>query len=746
MAAFRGSRPHPSRRRPSFGHALALALSASFHAGPADAEQYRVLTLHAARRETQFLVIADQTLQRVLGQSLRERLDYYSEFIDVGRFPNPSHPRTLRGYLRSKYADQRFDVVIATSNSALALVDADGDELFVDAPRVFYASPNFKAGGRSTGVTSGLDLARTVLMTTRLQPEVRRVVVVSGSSALDQYYANLVRAQLTALAGRLEVGFWSGLPMPELLRRVADMPEHSALYYLMLTEDGSGQRFLPQDSFDLIAGAANAPIYSSEISNMGRGAIGGSLFSAELVATHLARLALRVLAGEQPEAIPVIEIDPLVDEVDWRQLRRFGIDEARVPAGTAVRFREPGIWERYRSQVVGTAALVLVQTALIAGLLVQRARRRRVESALRESEGRFRAMADTAPVMVWRSRTDKACDFFNKPWLEFRGRTMEQELGAGWVEGVHPEDLEACLATYSTAFDERRAFSMEYRLLRSDGEYRWVLGTGVPRFAPDAAFAGFIGSCIDITERRRAEFELRDSELALRRSHQQNQDLAGRLISAQEVERARIARELHDDAIQQLAGLSIVLGGLRQRLKGAGPPDDVDETLGRLNDRVATLADGLRTLSHELHSGVLEHAGLVAALKQHCREFARHHSLDVSVSAGDDGDALEPEVALCLYRVAQEALSNTARHARARAARVRLERKPGSVELDIVDDGLGFDPVGRDGSGLGLRSIAERVRLARGSVTIESQPGQGTRVQVRIPIADVGRLDRARVS
>ena len=198
--------------------------------------------------------------------------------------------------------------------------------------------------------------------------------------------------------------------------------------------------------------------------------------------------------------------------------------------------------------------------------------------------------------------------------------------------------------------------------------------------------------------------------------HEQNQDLAGRLITAQEAERARIARELHDDAIQQLAGLSIVLGGLRGRLTRASPQGDVDETLAGLQQRTSALSDGIRNLSHELHSGVLQHAGLVAALKQHCREFAQHHGLEVSFDADDANGSLNPDVALCLYRVAQEALSNTARHARARAARVRLTLTPASAELDVVDDGLGFDPERRDGSGLGLRSIGERVRFAKGSV------------------------------
>jgi len=131
-------------------------------------------------------------------------------------------------------------------------------------------------------------------------------------------------------------------------------------------------------------------------------------------------------------------------------------------------------------------------------------RARHAQAALLENEARFRATADSAPVLIWMSDSTKSCDYFNRQWLEFTGRTMEQELGDGWTQGIHTDDLQRCLATYNEAFDARQPFQMEYRLRRFDGEYRRVIDHGVPRFAPDGTFAGFIGACMDITEQNKA--------------------------------------------------------------------------------------------------------------------------------------------------------------------------------------------------------------------------------------------------
>ena len=156
-------------------------------------------------------------------------------------------------------------------------------------------------------------------------------------------------------------------------------------------------------------------------------------------------------------------------------------------------------------RVKGAQAAITVVSLYTLMLTALFAERQRNEAVLKESERRFRLTADAAPVMVWMSGVDKLCTWFNRPWLDFVGRTMEQELGNGWSENVHPDDFDRCLKTYVDAFDARRAFSMEYRLRRHDGEYRWVLDNGIPLWEPAGEFAGYIGSCIDISERKQAE-------------------------------------------------------------------------------------------------------------------------------------------------------------------------------------------------------------------------------------------------
>ena len=237
------------------------------------------------------------------------------------------------------------------------------------------------------------------------------------------------------------------------------------------------------------------------------------------------------------------------------------------------------------------------------------------------------------------------------------------------------------------------------------------------------------------TALRHAEEAGRESRAILEASHRENHDLAGRLITSQEGERARIARDLHDDLSQQLAGLSIALSAFKRRLIATHRGGDLPAEFASLQQRTLGIADNIRRLSHDLHPSVLQHAGLVTALRDHCADVGRWHAIDVSFSVDGDFAATDPAAALCLYRVAQEALRNVAAHAAAGRVEVRLWRTADEAQLTIADNGRGFDiqAAGRRASGLGLVSISERVRLAGGSVSIVTELNKGTRVRVQIP-------------
>ena len=232
---------------------------------------------------------------------------------------------------------------------------------------------------------------------------------------------------------------------------------------------------------------------------------------------------------------------------------------------------------------------------------------------------------------------------------------------------------------------------------------------------------------------------LRASELVvdLRRSNQQISDLIGRLIAAQESERTRIARDLHDDVSQRVAVLSIMMSGLKRRLSGQPNEADLKSALTTMQQATDALGEGIRHVSHDLHPSQLQHSGLVRALDALCSDFEKFQAVKTSFTAdGDIGD-VEWDASLCLYRVAQEALRNVAKHAEARHVRVELSRGLRGVQLSIDDDGKGFDEVKmrEERHGLGLISIDERVRLLRGTVQIETRHRGGTRLNVQLPLS-----------
>ena len=240
----------------------------------------------------------------------------------------------------------------------------------------------------------------------------------------------------------------------------------------------------------------------------------------------------------------------------------------------------------------------------------------------------------------------------------------------------------------------------------------------------------------EIAERRRVEAALREQEAVLRLDLERLQEFAGRLIVAQDAERLRLALDLHDGISQQLAGFSLVLSGFR-RLIVERDQTRLEASVTRLQQQTIGLADSVQRLSHDLHPGTLQQIGLRAALESHCAEFQLQHRIEVTFRAATDVTAIATDVSLCLFRAAQEALRNVAKHAGALRTHVELSHENGHQTLTIADDGRGFDTtrVRRARDGLGLLSIEGRVRVLRGIVEIESHAGRGTTVKVAIPTA-----------
>jgi signal transduction histidine kinase len=360
-----------------------------------------------------------------------------------------------------------------------------------------------------------------------------------------------------------------------------------------------------------MAKVSPVPIYAPTNLYVGSGIVGGMMRDAQATGTRVGQIARQVLDANPPQVIQMVKV-PAIPMFDWRQVKRWGIDPARLPKGSEIRFRPRNVWQDYRWYILGAILVVMVQLVLIAALLAQRTKRQRAEEGIRANE----------------------------------------------------------------------------------------------------------------------------TELFVR--HERIRQLAGRLISAQEATRAGIAQDLHDDVCQRLVYLNMAVASLKNSSGDLHAPQ-TQTAFSEIERDASAVFDGIRRLSHDLHPSSLRILGLVPALRAHCLEVEKRHGVGIIFTVDGDVGSVDPDTALCLFRIAQEALRNGLIHGAAQMFIVTLERSGQHVTLFIKDDGVGFDleAVRHKPSGLGVVSMDERAHLVGGQVEIVTARRHGTSVRVRVPATRV---------
>jgi signal transduction histidine kinase len=365
-----------------------ILLAAAPASAPASPEASRsILVLYSNGRLLPANLNFDQGLRQSLSAAPGPAIEILDEFLDAPRFDAPEHLLTMQAYLRDKYAHRPPAVLVAAGEEALRFLVEHRSDLFTAVPLVFAAVTRTAVSALEPlpadviGTPLEFDFAGTVTQAMQWHPQARRLWIVTGQSAWDRLAESRLRLEARGFADRLTVEFLAALPVAELAHRLGALGQDSIVFTPGFFKDGAGRNFVPRESAEAIASAASAPVYGAYSTILGTGAVGGRLSSFTEAGREAGRVTVELLAGVPPSAIARPATVPSTLQVDWRQIQRWKIDQRAIPAGTVIHFREPTLFEAYRTQVLLALAALALQTGLIALLLVERRRRRAAEQA-----------------------------------------------------------------------------------------------------------------------------------------------------------------------------------------------------------------------------------------------------------------------------------------------------------------------------------------------------------------------------
>ena len=690
--------------RDSYWRALLVVLLLHWPlAAVAGGETRHVLVLSSSERPFAPQSGFADALVRELIRSSREPIQFVEVSVQAARVSGEAPDVSIAQRIRSAFGADRLDLVMTIGGPAATFAQQFRQELFPATPMLIAGVDrrfveNRTVTDNETTVATQHDPALMIDEILRLLPETRTVMVVVGASQVEQFWLQEMKREFRRFDGRLQFLSTNELSFDEIVERSRTMPAQSAIFFAILSLDGKGEPQVDGDPVTSLHAVANVPMFA--LYGVGRGIVGGPLLSTDELSRTTAQVALRVLAGESPGSIKTPTQRSGQPTYDARELRRWNIDEERLPAASVVLFREPTIWQRYQRPIAFGALLGGIPAVAIV-LLVGLVKRRRARSRAPVAKDVLTPGPADATVRMWTADAD--------------GQRVEggHAPGASWTAFVHPDDVERCREISRRALERREPFQMEYRVREAGGVERWILDTALPRFSGND-FDGYVGSAVDITRVGRARVEL--------------SNLSRHLILAHERERAALAKTLHEDVCQRMMALTLRLHHVQ------GADGEVQTVVADISEKLARLVGEIAAVSDPVHQR-LELLGLTTASRGFCEDVSARY--DVAVHFQDEGVPryVPSDIALALFRVLQEATVNAVIHSGAREVRVSVRGTVAEIRLHIVDRGVGFDTQRAVPSdGVGLVAIRERLKLVNGDCVIVSRPGEGTRVEAWVPL------------
>ncbi len=744
----------PARLNSIFTLAAALALTGGARAIAQPPRPTRILLLYQQQAEAPQMVEFTRRLRVTIQNELSSPVEFYQESLDLDRFATTERVSRLAPYFEDKYRGFAIDAVVPIGGRALEFATDHLSGVLPGAPVVFAlaAVPQTNPSALPPNVTGRLAVASrfepTLSMALGLQPDAEQVVVVGGASAADSVSVAAVNTAISDMSDTIRVSFLQGLALDSLLVKLRALPKRSVVILANFRRDGLGQVFDPVDIVGSMSRASAAPMYTQLRSYIGEGVVGGFVTRFDDEGMRTGRLVVRVLQRRPGEPMPPLEIVDNSFVADWRQLRRFGLSEDRLPQGTDVLFREPTAWERYRTAALIALGLIAAESVLIGLLLLERRRRK-----LSQELNRAVLASLSTPIAIL--DRDGTIIRVNEAWRDgarFGAARPRGEALVGW------NYLEECLRAEASGDEAagRLRRGIEAVLDGREWPFRHEYTWSTPRERAYEVFVdrlqvsegGAIVTHLDITDRRRAEETRRQvahmgrlalvGELSATMSHELRQPLAAiranaeagaRLLSATPPDLGEV-REILQSIVADDMRAADVIEGVRKLLR----KDEMFETTVDLNH---ICRESVRLLQHE------------AELRQ--------TRLELSLSAAPPTVAGDPvqlqQVVLNLMLNGLEAASTSTEE---RAVFIHTETNADDVEVTVRDSGPGlsasvhsrlFEPffsTKTGGLGLGLVIVRSIVERHNGRVRAENHSLGGALFRVRLPAASPAATSSSR--